>query len=90
MGFWVYRELLAPLRSQLRRSRAILERHEKLASLGTLAAGVAHEVRNPLTAINVRLHSLNRNLLPGSSEQEDASVIESEIRRLESIVQEFL
>ncbi len=90
MGFWFYRELLAPLRSQLRRSRAILERHEKLASLGTLAAGVAHEVRNPLTAINVRLHSLSRNLIPGSSEQEDANVIESEIRRLERIVQEFL
>ena len=90
VGLSVYRELLAPLRSQLRQSRAIIQRHEKLASLGTLAAGLAHEIRNPLTAINVRIHSLKRSLTQGSSEHEDATVIDSEIRRLEGIVQEFL
>lgn len=90
VGLSGYRELLAPLRNQLRQSRAVLERNEKLASLGTLAAGVAHEIRNPLTAINVRVHSLKRNLVRGSSEHEDATVIDSEIRRLEGIVQAFL
>jgi signal transduction histidine kinase len=90
VGLSVYRELLAPLRSQLRQSRAIIQRHEKLASLGTLAAGVAHEIRNPLTAINVRIHSLKRSLIEGSSEHEDATVIDSEIGRLEGIVQDFL
>ena len=90
VGLSGYRELLAPLRNQLRQSRAIIERHEKLASLGTLAAGVAHEIRNPLTAINVRVHSLKRNLVNGSSEQEDATVIANEIKRLEGIVQAFL
>ncbi len=90
VGLFAYRELLAPLQSQLRQSRAIIERHEKLASLGTLAAGVAHEIRNPLTAINVRVHSLKRNLVQGSSEHEDATVIDSEIKRLEGIVQAFL
>jgi signal transduction histidine kinase len=90
LGLSVYRELLAPLRNQLRQSRAIIQRHEKLASLGTLAAGLAHEIRNPLTAINVRLHSLKRSLTQGSSEHEDATVIDSEIRRLEGIVREFL
>jgi len=90
VGLSGYRELLAPLRNQLRQSRAIIERHEKLASLGTLAAGVAHEIRNPLTAINVRVHSLKRNLVSGSSEQEDAVVIDNEIKRLEGIVQAFL
>ncbi len=90
VGLSGYRELLAPLRRQLRQSRAAMERNEKLASLGTLAAGVAHEIRNPLTAINVRVHSLKRNLVPGSSEQEDATVIDNEIKRLEGIVQAFL
>jgi signal transduction histidine kinase len=86
----IYRVKIAPLRAQLVESRAIIERQEKLASLGTLAAGVAHEIRNPLTAINVRLHSLKRTLVRGSSEHEDAMVIDQEIQRLDRIVGDVL
>ncbi|HRY47608.1 MAG TPA: ATP-binding protein [Candidatus Paceibacterota bacterium] len=86
----IYRGVIGPLRVELGESRARAARHEKLASLGTLAAGVAHEIRNPLTAINVRLHSLKKSLAANSSEQEDALVIGHEIQRLERIVQEFL
>jgi signal transduction histidine kinase len=86
----VYRGVIGPLRVELGESRARAARQEKLASLGTLAAGVAHEIRNPLTAINVRLHSLKKSLGENSSEQEDALVIGHEIQRLERIVQDFL
>ena len=86
----IYRGVIGPLRVELGESRARAARQEKLASLGTLAAGVAHEIRNPLTAINVRLHSLKKNLEKDSSEQEDALVIGHEIQRLERIVQDFL
>jgi len=86
----IYRVKIAPLRAQLVESRAIIKRQEMLAALGTLAAGVAHEIRNPLTAINVRLHSLKRTLVRGSSEEEDATVIDREIQRLDRIVRDVL
>jgi signal transduction histidine kinase len=85
-----YRRMIAPLSSNLVESRAIIERQEKLASLGVFATGIAHEIRNPLTAIKVRLFSLKQSLRPGTSEGEDLQVIGAEIDRLELIVQEFL
>jgi signal transduction histidine kinase len=85
-----YRRMIAPLRTRLTESRAIIERQEKLASLGVFATGIAHEIRNPLTAIKVRLFTLKQCHRPGTSEHEDVLVIESEIDRLELIVKEFL
>jgi signal transduction histidine kinase len=86
----VYRGMIAPLRLQLSETRAMVARQEKLASLGVLAAGVAHEIRNPLTAIKFRLFSLKNSLPPALAENEDAAVIASEITRLERIVRDFL
>jgi signal transduction histidine kinase len=94
LGGWlaavVYNEMIAPLRVKLVESHAIIERQEKLASLGVLAAGVAHEIRNPLTAIKARLFTLQKMLNPDSSEAEDAAVIGTEISRLERIVRDVL
>jgi signal transduction histidine kinase/putative methionine-R-sulfoxide reductase with GAF domain len=76
--------------ADLRKTEAQLIRSEKLAALGQLAAGIAHEIRNPLTSISILIHSMRERISPDDSEQEDLKVIEEEIHRINEIVDRFL
>jgi signal transduction histidine kinase len=70
-----------------------LTRQERLAALGHLAAGVAHEVRNPLNAIGMGIQRLQGEFSPVEGEEEFhhlCTVIRGEVARLNGIVQEFL
>ena len=73
LAWVVYRDMIAPLRVKLVESQALMERQEKLASLGMLAAGVAHEIRNPLTAIKAALFIQQKKFRAGTQEFDDAA-----------------
>ena len=68
----------------------LLERQEKLATLGTLTAGIAHEIRNPLTSLKARLYTLEKHLQAMPAARKDTGIISAEISRLERIVQDAL
>jgi signal transduction histidine kinase len=68
----------------------LLERQEKLATLGTLTAGIAHEIRNPLTSLKARLYTLEKRLQSVPAARKDTDIISAEISRLERIVQDAL
>jgi len=68
---------------------------EKLAAVGTLAAGLSHEIKNPLNAASLQLTVLERRLrrLPEknlASLLEPLALVQQEIQRLSSVVEEFL
>jgi signal transduction histidine kinase len=90
LALLAYRDLIVPLRVKLVETQSLAERHEKLASLGMLAAGVAHEIRNPLTAIKAAVFMQQKKFPPGSPEAADAALVQREILRLERIVTQFL
>lgn len=82
--------LASQLRLELIRREAALGHENRLAHFSQLASYLAHEIRNPLTAIIARLYTLQRALTPNSPEYNDAAVIRNEVRRLDQIVQDFL
>jgi signal transduction histidine kinase len=80
----------ARLYGELRRSREIIQRAGRLSAIGTLAAGIAHEVRNPLVSIQTFFQ-----LAPGRLDDEEfmtsfLKLAETEVQRISDLISELL
>jgi signal transduction histidine kinase len=80
----------ARLSQELRRSEAVLQRANRLSSLGMLAAGIAHEIRNPLTAVKTFL-----DLLPTRIDDKEflthfRDLSAGELRRVTNLINDLL
>lgn len=74
---------------QLQESQAMLVQQEKQAAFGLLAAGIAHEVGNPLAAISSIVQLLNRKKLEPEM-HERLGVIDEQLRRIQGILRELV
>ena len=83
-------EKINEVNKDLERSQQMLIRSEKLAALGKMAAGLAHEIRNPLTAVKMLIFSLQNEVTGDSQLSNDFAVIVKEIDRIENFIQNFL
>jgi len=63
---------------------------EKLASIGRMAAGIAHEIRNPLTAIKLNIQKVFTNKGLGDIEQSYLKISQEGIRQIEIFIKELL
>lgn len=70
--------------------REKMARMDRLASLGRMSAGIAHEVRNPLTGVSLLLDELHDRLIGKEADQQLIQKALGEIERLEVLVNEML
>jgi two-component system sensor histidine kinase HydH len=84
-------EQLAAANRQLQEAEEAVRRSDRLAALGQLSAGLAHELRNPLGTIRASAEMLHRNISTENEvAREVAGFISTEVDRANSLITRFL
>ncbi len=81
---------IAKKTEEIQKTHAGLVQTEKLASLGRMAAGVAHEINNPLTGVVTFAYLMKKNVSPDSQEAKDLNVIIEQAERCSKIIKNLL
>jgi signal transduction histidine kinase len=84
------RDEVATLKTELNETHRRLRRSRQLAALGEMAAGIAHEIRNPLGAIALNLEALTEDLFDRPGELELCGRVSRSVTRLDAIVGDVL
>jgi two-component system sensor histidine kinase HydH len=87
---WIGTMLILHDLTEIRQLQATLQKQEKLAAVGNLAAGVAHEVRNPLSSIKGYATYFGSLFAEGSEPKKAATVMTGEVERLNRVISELL
>lgn len=87
---WFIVEIINRQKAEIMRARERLIQSENMTVLGEIAAGVAHEINNPIAVISAYAEFLKKNAAPDDPRREDFQTIYKEARRCERIVAQLL
>ena len=81
---------LQKVEAQLKGTLEAAARSERLAALGHLASGVAHEIRTPLTSLKLFLQSVQEDMVISPEQNEDYEIAMRQVTRIEKTINRFL